>query len=857
VGLVGVNAGYRVKDVLGNRVPPELVEDIKRLVGSGRPITLAFDQDIKPTAQRRVIGALMRFGGLLAAAGCIVTIAEWRPEQGKGIDDLVANHGPNTLHRAIGQALTLDEWRLKLTLDNCLGGVIPSMRVNTRDLATLDPGFIPESGIIAMRSAKGTGKTNLIADLVSGGGETLALGHRIVLMRNLCRRLGVNYRGDIDRVHGEFIDGDGYTLRIGGCVDGTLLAIDPEKFRGCDLVLDEFVQLMRHLLTSSTCNKDGARPVLLARFTQLVQAARRVIVADADLDKTVLDYIATLRGDGAPVWLLVNDAKAEPWPVTFVDAPDASAVTGMLLSAVEAGQRVLVVTDSKAGSKRLDCLIAEVRQAGGPGRVLLLNSDTSGGEVERTVITDPNAHITDYQVVIATPSMATGVSIEVEHFDGVYGVFWGASSTDADMAQALARVRQPIPRVVWCAKYGRNFSKVSRDTNPLRLKKLLQDKTSATAQLTAASLGALGAEITGYDWLNPHVDLWAKIEAQRNRSMLNLRSALKVRLIHEGHHLTIELHGTDRAMREQMAAVRLQIKEAEAAAISAAANLTLSEVTALEKAEAVDPDERLALQKWHMAEFYAVPLDDITADLVLRDNDGRYRGQLRELEAMIYPDIASSADVRSVENQSKHKLGICPWDVSTAELRRQMRQRLNLQSWIDTPDEWQTDSADLASFASDALDTAPQVKAALNVSLRPDMTPQQILGQLLDQMGIATVSRQYRDGGKVRRAYSVDQDAKDAALAVLDRRAARRSALAEPVTPPPVYEYEPGGCDSQIPPIERCSWAGQVVRFGTSLSPWVVLSTDADMATIKMQNPVYQTVRTVPLADIACLEVAV
>jgi len=48
--------------------------------------------------------------------------------------------------------------------------------------------------------------------------------------------------------------------------------------------------------------------------------------------------------------------------------------------------------------------------------------------------------------------------------------------------------------------------------------------------------------------------------------------------------------------------------------------------------------------------------------------------------------------------------------------------------------------------------------------------------------------------------FAVDQGAKDAALAVLDRRAARRSALAEPVTHPPLMESDRGGCDILKPP---------------------------------------------------------
>ncbi len=753
--------------------------------------------------------------------------------------------------------LTLEEYRLQQRLANPLGRILPSVRVNTRDLSELNLDAIPETGVIAYRSAKGTGKTKAIAKLANNP-ATLLLGHRIALTRNLCQRLGVNYRGDLDKAEGRFTDGDAFTLRVGGCVDGTLLAINPSDFAGCDLILDEVVQILRHLFTSSTTNKEGKRPVLLARFAEVVRAAKRVIVADADLDKNVLDYIQTLRGDGAPTWLLVNDATVEPWPITWIESTDASAITAQLKEAVATGERVFVATDSKAGSKRLERLIAELEGADIP--VLLLTSETSGGDIEKQFIQDPDNHL-DWPVVIATPSLGTGASIEREHFTRVFGIFWGVSSTDADMSQALARCRWPVPRVVWCAQYGRNYSPVGRDTNPLLLKKRLRDRANATAQLTAASLGTLGAEITGYDWLNPHVDLWAKIESERNRSMANLRSALKVRLMHEGHHLTVVQLDADQATRLALREARIALREANADDMANADNIGPVEARALETAEAIDRDGQLALQKYYLAEFYAIAPEDVTRDLVLQDNDGRYRGQLSELEALLYPEVATGRDVRSLERQAFWGHGITPWDTGTAELRRSLRQRLGLDQWISRTGEWQTaDDGDLARLARLARELAPQVRAALNVTITDDMTPQQVLGQLLDQIGIGTTSRQYRDSGQRRRAYAINQDALSGAIAILARRAERRNATnkqpSEPVTPPPVYESIEGGCDALNPPETGTLQNDELVRYGGSLSPWAVLAADGDMVTIQMQNPLVKTVLRVPVAAITPLHQA-
>jgi hypothetical protein len=100
-------------------------------------------------------------------------------------------------------------------------------------------------------------------------------------------------------------------------------------------VLDEAVQLVRHLLTSATCARDGKRPALLARFRALVQHAKRVIVADADLDNATLHYLRSLRGERT-VFLVRNDFEPEPYACRWLAAPDRTAVTGALLSELAA-----------------------------------------------------------------------------------------------------------------------------------------------------------------------------------------------------------------------------------------------------------------------------------------------------------------------------------------------------------------------------------------------------------------------------------------------------------------------------------------------------------------------------------------
>lgn len=796
IALYGVYGGYQSKDRLGNPIRRQLIPELLPFCSAGRQVVLAFDQDSKPSTRAKVARALIRFGALLGAAGCDGVIASWDAGQGKGADDLIVNAGAEAMHQAIAEAWPVEHWQILQRLQGQLSYPV-ALQANQADLSSLDISQLPEQGIIAIVAAKGTGKTKLIGQAVAGAERAIATGHRIALMRNLCQRLQLDYRGDLDRAAGQFITSAGYTLRVGAVVD-SLLAIHPDQFSGCDLVIDELVQVLRHLLTSSTCAKEGKRPALLARFRQLLQAARRVIVADADLDNASLDYIRQLRGDDSPVFLIRNDYQPQGYPVRFIEAGNRSAIIDDLLAdikALELGKVLFVATDSRATSRAIDRLIA---QQCPDKRVLLINSDTSSGDFERAFIQSPDQHLAGCDVVIATPSMATGVSIEAQGIiSRVYGIFTGVSSTDADMAQALGRVREPVERIVWCAKRGRNYCKASRATNFLELKNHLASRTSATASLIRANLTeANRAALRSYDWASdPHTNLYAKISAAQNASMLHLRAALLVRLKHEGNAVIVEDRKDAPTIGELMKAAGQALKAVDAEAIANAPALTRPEIEALEQKESLELDERLAIARYYLVDFYALP--DITPDDVLWDKDGRRRRELLELEAQLYPDSATDRTARGIERQTRWQQGITPWDISGAALRRALRAEISLDEFLDPDREWT--ATDVAKAAARARELSQQIKTALNFTITDSVSNVQLIHQLLSRLGIKLSFRwASRDSqGKRHRIYRLDAAYWSQLMAILQRRTEKRQSLqqqeSDTGSPPPKNSLEKGG----------------------------------------------------------------
>ncbi|OWY63788.1 hypothetical protein B7486_51035 [cyanobacterium TDX16] len=840
IALPGIFNGRRVmRDEWGKIWAESLIPELELFANAGRRFYFCFDRDTKPKTVKNVNLAILKTGKLLEQKGCEIHVISL-PGPEKGVDDFVVAQGAAAFDAIYQQALPLGSWLWRVRKQAELT-YTPWLQLDVKELTLLQLPFAPpqtaiagqerlnlpdspNGGIIVLASGKGTGKTKFISRLVQDAPKAIAAGHRIALMRNLCARMGLDYKGDVDRVNGDFITGSAYTLRLGLCVD-SLLSIHPEKFAGCVLVIDEFMQVFSHLLTSSTCNKDGKRAALLARLHWLIRVASWVIVADADAADIGIDYLRSLRGAASPVYLIRNTYQASGYPVRFLDAARDDAIIGELLADIRAGLKIFVATDAKRGSLALKHLIETLEQEK-TANLVLINSDTSGGESEADFIRNINQRVLDVDTVIATPSMATGVSIEVEHFDKVYGLFYG-TVTDADAAQALIRVRANIPRVVWCATVGKNFSKVSKSESPFQLKQALKTRWEAEISIVRTSLSPdMIPGVEAFDWDdNPHLDLWAKLTAKTNAAMWNLRANLLERLRYEGNTVEVVCQEKNAPVKDAMAEARSLVKEEYYSKVANAKLLNKTELASLERQEFISPEDQLAIEKTQIAEFYSI--ENVTPQLVAYDNGGKRRGQIVELEVLLTgAELSTKRDIDAIERQLKWGHGVLPFDHPCYELRRFARDALGLLPFLVPGREW-TD-AELEPLGARARACSRQVQAFFGFSIPDDplhATNIWIFRRLLEQLGIETKAR--RVGREQSRCVRIDATAWDELLSILSKRQAKRSALAatpvaltdslDVVTPPYINKTEGVTTGSQTPMPNQEPLTPQALQSGVEL----------------------------------------
>jgi Domain of unknown function (DUF3854) len=846
IGLPGVFNGRRVsRNAIGEILSESLIPDLALFAQAGRSVMFCFDHDDKARTVAQVDRAIALTGRLFQQAKCEVSVISL-PGPEKGVDDFLVNRGPEAFKAIYNQLSTLAAWEWDTDQTYTLGKppnqLVQQAKFDTNQL----PGPVPTEGVFIIASAKGTGKTEAIATLVGDAAKTpivVALGHRIALMRNVCARFGLDYYNDLDQVNGTAINDEGFSHRVGLCVD-SLGKIDPNQFKGAIVVIDEFMQVLRHLLQSKTCNQNGQRPALLAKFEHLLRVAKLVILADADAADIGIDYVQKLMGKDQltgelrPTYLVVNEFVPEGFAVRCSEAPKEDLVVEEILADLAAGRKIFIATDSRQSSNALKDLIERIEPIAIAARItallkaegvtqpkplvlvpgngkaarrkreaaetrhckqtqrfeertkiiteqvsrsqtgLVINSETSGLEAQRDFITHPNQTVTDYSWIIATPSLSTGVSIEVEHFDKVYGLFYGIL-TDADIAQSLNRVRAKVPRTIWVAERGRNFNSLTTSTKPRQILTELKTNTQLNALVLKASLGCADAivpELFDLVWeKNPHIDIYAQLVAKTNRSMWALRDNIIARLIYEGN--TVEMIHRDTSKGESiMQLARGRVKEQHYKAVAEARLLNPTELEAVERQEYLSPQDQLNVEKTQAAEFLAYP--EITPSDVAFYH--QHRSSLVQLEALLYgADISVSRDLKKITKQLKWGHGFMPFDLENHELRRFTREKLGLLEYLDPDRVWTVE--ELEPLGAAVRGHRDQVKAVLGFRVPKEIKHSSngwVFVHVCRQLGLKVESRLRRRGEDGRHSeFHLNREQYNQVMTVILRRNLRRTAL--------------------------------------------------------------------------------
>ncbi|MCA2504778.1 MAG: DUF3854 domain-containing protein [Microcystis sp. M54BS1] len=630
IALPGIYSGFRQeKDSFGNIIGlPYLIPHLLPFCGGGREIAFFFDQDSKPKTIKNVRRAIEKTGKLLTYKGCKVSVARWSSEY-KGVDDFLASQGVESFDRVYQERISLDEYKIAN-----FSALTPDLTINERYIPqSLE---VPENAkIIAIKAPKGTGKTEWIAAKIkeakARGQKALVITHRVQLGKELSRRFGINYRSELVKKE------DGSLLGYCLCVDSLHGKADP-KFNPFDwenttIIIDECEQVFWHLLNSPTCEKYRVKIIdsLRELLRIAVSTGGKIYLADADLSMNAIGYVQSLIGYSIPAYIIENTYKS---PVTrdliAYDSPAALIKKAEIALSID--QKLIIHTDgqkhkSSYGTRNLELKFKKKYPS---LKILRIDSESvvDPSHSAYGCMANLNQILPQYDLVICSPVIETGVSIDVNHFDAVFAISHGVQTVDG-FCQTLERVRADIPRYAYIKEFSPNrIGNGSTDLNQLLSGEHFKAKN------TIRSLQSVGLrEIPEFTFLedgekySPSLSLWAKNAVKINLEGKKYQDAVIKKLKKESiYDISWELEQDDTSIE----AIKQEIKEAKnenysehKKAVIESDSITNSELAALEEKEkrSITEKERNQLKRARIERTYGINLTD---ELITKDDDGWY-----------------------------------------------------------------------------------------------------------------------------------------------------------------------------------------------------------------------------------------
>jgi hypothetical protein len=790
IALPGIFNGYRQpKDEFGRKTGlAKLIPQLEVFATSGRTIYFAFDKDTKTSTIASVNNAIATTGQLFTKAGVDVKVIQWE-EAVKGVDDLIVQYGAEAFDRAYDKALSLETWLAQSSVQLTYQ---PNIQVNRRYLGSLVKAegrgqgsevrgqevekrnyeFTPQhpatdtlhppdtldisetAKLICLKSPKGTGKTHLLEQIVSEatreGKWVLLLTHRIQLGEALCQRVGLPYLTEIKTVE------CGTVLGYGLCIDSlhpnSGARFNANSWEDGIIIIDEAEQVIWHMLNSATCASE--RVEILAQFKTLIQnnlsGDGKVYLADADLSDVAIDYIRSLAGFYVEPFVIVNDwqpPQQHRWTIHNYEDNNPARLVKDLVNHIEAGGKPFISCSaqklkSKWGTQNLESYL----QLQFPDKkILRIDSETVSDPHHRAYgcIAHLNEILPQYDIAIASPSIETGVSIDIPHFDSVWAIAQGVQTADS-IRQVLARIRAIVPRYLWAARRGFHKCKVGNGaTTKSALIAHTKNKASTNIRFLQAADVSLNELDLNTNFQPESLNTWARRGCYINLTMRNYRSAIVSGLIAEGHLITSPPETTTKELNliteveEQLKQVAATKYEAQSQFIADAPVPTESEYQKLKDKRAKTKEERAIERKGNLVRRYGNDIS-ITPELVQKDDEGWYARLLSHYYLTVGRPFLIERDskqLRSIAVNTKNRFWLPDFNRSLLSTSLRLLETLIVRL-LQQKVEYRGSDPNLALIAELAHSNRRELKTFLGLTIAESDSPIKIVQKLLGLLGL-------------------------------------------------------------------------------------------------------------------------
>jgi hypothetical protein len=635
-------------------------------------------------------------------------------------------------------------------------------------------------GITFVKSPKGSGKTTTIVsvldklgnrtmrlDSVAEDGSSvepalldetfsvLLIGHRRALIRETCFRLGLNCY--LDEEDGKFQENEKRKRHYGVCLD-SLWKVRDRQYNL--IIIDESEQVLGHLLAETLEHREGVFQI----FQDLLRNAKRIVALDADLSWTSYGTLCKLghaikdksKVATKHVNILYNKPQVEAREIFLFQSKDH--LLADFEQQVCAGKKILLASNSKA---KVDQIAALLRDKYPEVKMIAVTSDNSNSPEIQDFIVNIKERIAEYQVVLVSPSLGTGVDItlkpEAAPIDIVYGFFENLINTHFDIDQQLRRVRHPGAVRVWISPKTLGF-----ETEFAAVKSDIESEKNGLVTLT---------------WGPRLLDLAASVVARQRASKNRLKRNFIDYKTAQGWEVRDVLPDRDLVSRGKDAFTAGQMLRLQERVEQLLEAKPITQGEYLRIRECIDDDEEVTeaeMWSYHRGRIEAFYVQRVTPDLVALDLKGM-RDKARVYEALIQQKTKEPWADTEMEKQKREELSLLPNHPAIPWLMHTLLSTTPVYK----DHRFDTDAVyscqDLGPFVQVVDKHKREIQNLLNKPIPKDLKkkPTSFLRFLLDLAGVKQINigKKKQADGQVIYYYSADAESVRMLDEIVERRA--------------------------------------------------------------------------------------
>ena len=424
------------------------------------------------------------------------------------------------------------------------------------------------TGITAIKSEKGTGKTYTVAQ------EWKKAKYNDTRIQIVTFRISLanNYKLEFSNFK-HYQEHEKLTINDKNiiCLD-SLYKLNQKKRTGDKwindiLYIDEVSQCRLHR-TSKTYLKQPRFEQNNKAFINLIKYSRHVIITDANATAADINWINEIRGEGkGDTYTFKNEFIDEAKKRTFQSTKSREIVKAVI-DDIKAKRPVFLASNGSVDSinelERQVILAAAVD----PKKILTIHSRNQNQERQKMFILDPNTELkaNGYLLIIISPCIQSGFNISLkDYIYNIYGLFGNSTNSPNDADQMLGRVRNPINNTI---KYSsKNTNRNIGPTTANEYKRfIVANAHSRINEMDEAMFGKIEGDYNEsgeYEIFNNSLlKSICKNKAYENRQLLNWHKIFIMRQLMAGHEVILESKKST-ISQEELETVKTTAKQAK------------------------------------------------------------------------------------------------------------------------------------------------------------------------------------------------------------------------------------------------------------------------------------------------------